>query len=107
VGAALAAGVIAGAIIGAAEWFALRKWVTWLWIPATTAGLALGVAAGAAVVDYGIDRGDVVLMGAVTGVGVGVAQALVLARDRIRGAYGPSGRPEYATSTAKASWRQS
>jgi hypothetical protein len=87
VGAALAGGLIAGAIIGAAEWFALRKWVSWLWIPATTAGLALGLAAGAAVVDYGIERGDVVLMGAVTGVGVGVAQALVLARDRIRGAY--------------------
>ncbi len=36
VGTALAGGLIAGAIIGAAEWFALRKWVSWLWIPATT-----------------------------------------------------------------------
>ena len=87
VGTALAGGLIAGAIIGAAEWFALRKWVSWLWIPATSAGLALGLAAGAALVDYGIDRGDVVLMGAVTGVGVGVLQTLVLARDRIPGAY--------------------
>jgi hypothetical protein len=87
VSAALVAGLIAGAIIGAAEWFALRKWVSWLWIQATTAGMAVGLAAGAALVDYGIDRGDVVLMGAVTGLGVGVAQALVLARDRIRGAY--------------------
>jgi hypothetical protein len=87
VGTALVAGLIAGAVIGAAEWFALRKWVSWLWIPATTAGLALGLAAGAALVDYGIDRGDVVLMGAVTGVGVGVLQALVLARDLISGAY--------------------
>jgi len=87
VGAALAGGIIAGAIIGAAQWFALRKWVSWLWIPATTAGLAVGLAAGAALVDYGIERGDVVLMGAVTGVGVGILQALVLARDRIPGAY--------------------
>jgi hypothetical protein len=71
VSAALVAGLIAGAIIGAAEWFALRKWVSWLWIPATTAGMAVGLAAGAALVDYGIDRGDVVLMGAVTGLGVG------------------------------------
>ncbi|GHH78036.1 hypothetical protein [Promicromonospora soli] len=86
VGAALAEGLIAGAIIGAAQWFVLRRWISWLWIPATCAGLALGLTAGAALVDYGIDRGDIVLMAAVTGVGVGVLQALVLARDAIPGA---------------------
>src|SRR6266542_3120429 len=87
VGAALAAGLIVGAIIGAAEWFALRQWVSWLWILATTAGMAVGLVAGAALVDYGIDRGDLALMGAVTGVGVGVMQALELARHRIPGAF--------------------
>jgi len=87
VGAALAGGLIAGAIIGAAEWFAMRRWVSWLWIPATSAGMAVGLAAGAALVDYGISRGDIVLMGALTGVGVGVLQALVLARHRISGAF--------------------
>jgi hypothetical protein len=86
VGAALAAGLIAGAIIGAAEWFALRRWISWLWVPATSAGMAVGLATGAALVDYGIDRADVVLIGAVTGVGVGVLQALVFARSRIPGA---------------------
>jgi hypothetical protein len=86
VGAALAAGLIAGVIIGAAQWFALRR-VWWLWIPATSAGMALGLAAGAALVDYETDRADVVLIGAATGVGVGVAQALVLARRRIPGAF--------------------
>jgi hypothetical protein len=86
VGAALAAGLIAGAIIGAAEWLALRQWVSWLWIPATTAGMAIGLAIGAALVDYGIGRGDLVLMGAVTGLGVGVMQALVLARQ-VSGAF--------------------
>jgi hypothetical protein len=85
VGAALAAGLIAGAIIGAAEWFALRRWISWLWVPATSAGMAGGLATGAALVDYGIDRADVVLIGAVTGVGVGVLQALVFARSRIPG----------------------
>jgi hypothetical protein len=87
VGAAIVAGLIAGAIIGAAQWFALRRWVSWLWIPATTAGMAVGLAAGAALVDYGISRGDLALMGAVTGAGVGVMQALVLARHRISGAF--------------------
>jgi hypothetical protein len=86
VGAAIAAGLIAGAIIGAAEWFALRRRVSWLWIPATTAGMAVGLAAGAALVDYGIGRGDLALMGAVTGIGVGVMQALVLARHQVPGA---------------------
>ena len=50
-------------------------------------GMAAGLTAGAALVDYGISRGDLVLMGAVTGVGVGVLQALVLARHGIPGAW--------------------
>jgi hypothetical protein len=87
VGTALVGGLIAGAIIGVAEWLALRRWVSWLWIAATSIGMAAGLTAGAALVDYGISRGDLVLMGAVTGVGVGVLQALVLARHRISGAF--------------------
>ncbi len=87
VGTALVGGLIAGAIIGAAEWFALRRWVSWLWIAATSVGMAVGLAAGAALVDYGIDRGDIVLIGAVTGLGVGVLQALVLARHQIPDAW--------------------
>ena len=86
VGAALAGGLIAGAIIGAAEWFALRPWVSWLWTLATGVGMAASLTVGATLIDYGIDRGDLLLMGAVTGAGVGVLQALVLARHRIPGA---------------------
>jgi hypothetical protein len=48
--------------------------------------MAVGLVAGAALVDYGIGRGDLALMGAVTGLAVGTMQALVLARDRIQGA---------------------
>jgi hypothetical protein len=87
VGAAVIAGLIAGALIGAAEWFALRRKVSWLWIPATSAGMAAGLTAGAALVDYGIGRGSLALMGAVTGIGLGVLQALVLARHRVSGAF--------------------
>jgi hypothetical protein len=78
VGSALVEGLIAGVIVGAAEWFALRRFVSWLWVPATCVGMAVGLMAGAALVDYGIGRGDLALMGAVTGLGVGVFQALVL-----------------------------
>jgi hypothetical protein len=83
VGAALACGLLAGAVIGSAQWLALRPLVGWIWIAATSVGMAAGLAVGAAVVDYGISRADLVLMGALTGVGVGVLQALVLARQRI------------------------
>ena len=82
-GTAIAGGLIAGAVIGVAGWFVLREWISWLWIPATAVGMAVGLAVGAALVDYGIGRGDIVLMGAVTGLGVGVLQALVLARHQI------------------------
>jgi hypothetical protein len=87
VAAALACGLIAGAVIGIAQWLALRPLVGWIWIAATSVGMAAGLAVGAALVDYGIGRGDLVLMGALTGAGVGVLQALVLARQRIPGAW--------------------
>jgi hypothetical protein len=87
VGAALVGGLIAGLIIGAAEWFALRRWVSWLWIVATSIGMAAGLSAGAALVDYGISRGNLLLMGATTGLGVGALQALVLSRSHVSGAF--------------------
>ena len=86
VGAALAGGLIAGAVVGAAQWLALRQFVPWLWIAATSLGMGAGLAVGAAVVDYSIDRADLMLMGAITGLGVGVLQALVLARQGFAGA---------------------
>jgi hypothetical protein len=80
VGAAVAAGLIAGTIIGAAQWLALRPLVPWAWLVATSVGMAAGLTGGAALVDYGIGRGDLALMGALTGLGVGGLQAFLLAR---------------------------
>ena len=48
--------------------------------------MSIGLTLGAALVDYGIDRGELVLMGAVTGLVVGGLQALVLARQGFAGA---------------------
>ncbi len=85
VGAAVVGGLIAGAVAGTAQWLALREWVSWLWVPATIAGMVVGLAVGAALIDYGTSRGDLVLMGAVTGLGIGALQALVLARRGVPG----------------------
>jgi hypothetical protein len=48
--------------------------------------MAVGLAAGAALVDYGVTRGNLVVMGAVTGALVGGLQAPVLVRQGIPGA---------------------
>jgi len=81
VGAAIAGGLIAGAVVGAAQWLALRQFVPWLWIAATSVGMGIGLAVGAAAVDYSVDRADLMLMGAISGLGVGALQALLLVRQ--------------------------
>jgi hypothetical protein len=86
VGAALAGGLIAGAVVGSAQWLALRRVVSWIWIAATSIGMSAGLALGAALVDYGIGRVDLMLMGAVTGLAVGGLQAVELTRHHISGA---------------------
>ena len=80
VSAALIGGLIAGAVIGAAQWLALRPLNPGHWLVATSIGMAVGLTAGAALVDYGISRGELALMGAVTGLAVGGLQAFLLAR---------------------------
>jgi hypothetical protein len=76
----LIGGAVAGAVLGAAQWLALRgrlSKVEW-WIPATAVGQAVGLAAGAALVGYRTGLQDLAIQGAITGIGVGILQALVL-----------------------------
>jgi hypothetical protein len=47
--------------------------------------MSVGLAIGAALADYGVDRGELMLMGAITGLVVGALQALVLARQGFAG----------------------
>lgn len=79
--AALVGGGVAGAVIGTGQWLASRREVgaPAAWIGASTGGMGVGLLAGAAAVNYETDLGDLALMGAVTGVPFGAAQALVLA----------------------------
>jgi hypothetical protein len=79
---AVIGGATAGLIIGAGQALAGShrvKPVTW--IPATVLGMSAGLALGAAAVDYRTALADLVLMGALNGLILGVAQALALPRQ--------------------------
>src|SRR6476620_11731212 len=55
------------------------------WIPATTVGMGLGLLIGATVVGFGTDLADLAVMGALTGISLGIAQAMALpSRSRFR-----------------------
>jgi hypothetical protein len=78
--AAVGGGALAGAVLGAGQWLALRgrlSKIEW-WIPATAVGQAVGLAAGATLVGYRTGLQDLAIQGAITGIGVGILQALVL-----------------------------
>ncbi len=81
VGAAVAGGLAAGATLGAVQALTRREPVAdgARWTAVSAIGLAAGLAAGAAVVGYETDPAALVAMGALSGAGVGLAQATVLA----------------------------
>jgi hypothetical protein len=79
VSAAVLGGAVTGAGIGAAQWALLRRrGISARWIPATAAGLAVGLAVGAATVSYRTDISSLVAMGAISGLAVGIAQGAML-----------------------------
>jgi hypothetical protein len=82
--AALLGGLIAGAVIGTGQWLAARRLLgdPLAWIAATAAAMSIGLLAGAWVVGYGTSIGELALMGAITGLPIGAAQAFLL-RDRL------------------------
>jgi hypothetical protein len=78
--AAVIGGLITGIILGAVQSWgfgpagpAARRWVA-----ATGIGLAVGLGVGAAAVDYGTDLADLVVQGAICGLALGTAQAVVV-----------------------------
>lgn len=83
-GSAVAGGVLTGLVLGAIQAWALGpdRVAPAAWIGATAAGFAVGLGVGAAAVDYGTSAGDLAIQGAVCGLAVGAAQAVVL-RDRL------------------------
>jgi hypothetical protein len=77
---ALLGGALAGAVIGLAQWFMLRRslGVGLGWIPSTSVGLAVGLAVGSMAVGYETARPELMIMGAISGGFVGIAQGIML-----------------------------
>ena len=80
---AAAGGLLAGAVIGAGQWLALRSGgIGARWIGYTAFAMAAGSALAATVTGAGTEIADVMLAGLVTGAAVGAAQSTLLARGR-------------------------
>jgi hypothetical protein len=77
--AAWLGGTVTGLVLGAGQTLASRRRLdARRWVPATGLGMGVGLLLGATVVDFGTSLADLVLMGAITGVVLGPAQALAL-----------------------------
>jgi hypothetical protein len=78
---AAAGGLVAGTIIGAGQWLALRSHgIGRRWIASTAAAMAGGSALSTALTGAGTDVRNLMVAGLVTGASVGLAQARVLDR---------------------------
>jgi uncharacterized membrane protein len=86
-GSALLGGMVAGAVIGTGQWLVARRLLdAQTWIPATALAMGVGLVVGAWAVGYGTSLGELALMGAITGIPLGAAQAYLL-RDRVANAW--------------------
>jgi hypothetical protein len=83
--AALIGGLVSGAVLGTVQSWALGRGrpPAGPWIAATATGLMVGLGIGATAVDFDTTTSALVVQGAVCGLGVGTAQAVVL-RHRLR-----------------------
>ena len=79
---ALVGGLVAGAVIGTGQWLVARRLLgdPLAWILATAAAMGIGLLAGAWAAGYGTSVGELALMGAITGLPLGAAKALLLRR---------------------------
>jgi hypothetical protein len=84
---ALVGGMVAGAVIGTGQWLVARRLLDpRTWIPATAVAMGIGLAVGAWVVGYGTSLSELALMGTITGIPLGAAQAYLL-RGRVANAW--------------------
>ena len=88
VSSALVGGLVVGAVIGTGQWLVARRLLgdPKAWIPATAVAMGIGLVVGAWVVGYGTSLSELALMGFITGIPLGAAQAYLL-RDRLGNAW--------------------
>lgn len=78
---ALIGGAVCGVVIGVGQVLVSRRRLDPLiWIPLSAMGLGLGLLLGSTVVDYRTSLPELALMGALTGLVLGTAQAIALPR---------------------------
>jgi hypothetical protein len=73
-------GLLAGAIIGAGQWLALRP--SRKWIAYTAGAMAAGSAVASVVTGSGTEAADVMVTGLITGAAIGAAQSTLLPQGR-------------------------
>jgi hypothetical protein len=79
--AALLGGLVAGLVLGAGQSLVSRRRLDpRRWVPATGVGMSTGLLLGAVTVGYGTSLADLAVMGAITGIALGVTQAVALPR---------------------------
>jgi hypothetical protein len=78
------AGLIAGAVLGFAQWLALRPAVHPLWIVATSVGVGLGAGLGSLATASSTAAVGLVIFGAIEGAIVGAAQGMLLRRGILK-----------------------
>lgn len=78
---AMLGGGVAGLVLGVGQVLVSRRRLDpFRWILGTAIGMSVGLLIGASAVGYGTSLADLALMGAVTGVVLGLAQAVALPR---------------------------
>ena len=82
-----ASALLGGLVAGTGQWLVARHLLDpRTWIPATAVAMGIGLAVGAWVVGYGTSLGELALMGFITGIPLGAAQAHLL-RDGLTNAW--------------------
>ena len=81
---AAAGGLLAGAVIGAGQWLALRsEGIGGRWAAYTAVAMAAGSGLAAAATGSGTETADLLLLGVVAGAAVGAAQSALLGSRRL------------------------